>query len=468
MIPIDAGDYRVPEKRNAVPVPSRLSTFAAAPILLSALCAAFVSGCATTPSADKAKLTPEEIQLNIESFEQAWSAVRDKNWDPDLGGLDWQAVHDELRPQIEKANTMKEARRVLRDMTQRLEQSHFAIIPASVYEEFEDSPEDENGGRYDGWVGIDVRVLLGRATVTSVEPDSPASTKGVRPGWEIIRIDGKKLAPLIARIEDTLSESTIKDFMLVNVLNDRLTGTVGEAVTVRFLDGGGKRVTLELERVKQKGFKVSFGNLPVGYVWIDTRLINDTVGYIAFNFFMDPIHVMPAFEDAVKAFMDEDGIIIDLRGNGGGIGAMAMGMAGWFVKDKEQYLGTMRFRDAELRFALNPRLETYTGPLAILVDGCSASCAEIFAGGLRDLGRARLFGEVTAGAALPATFERFPNGDGFMYPIADYVSKDGDRFEGVGITPDVESPLTRGALLDGRDPALDAAVQWIREEKESK
>jgi len=100
--------------------------------------------------------------------------------------------------------------------------------------------------------------------------------------------------------------------------------------------------------------------------------------------------------------------------------------------------------------------------VAFLVDGTSASTSEIFAGGMQDLGRARVFGSRTAGAALPSYFSILPNGDGFQYAIANYISEGGKPLEGLGLKPDVETPLTRQALLDGKDPALDAALAWIK------
>ena len=146
---------------------------------------------------------------------------------------------------------------------------------------------------------------------------------------------------------------------------------------------------------------------------------------------------------------------------------MAMGMAGWFIAQQDQKLGTLYMRDTTLKFVVNPRLTTFAGPLAILVDGTSASTSEIMAEGLKDLGRARIFGTRTAAAALPSVFERLPNGDGFQYAIANYVSQDGKPLEGLGVTPDVETPLTRQALLAGKDPALDAAVAWIASQKQA-
>jgi carboxyl-terminal processing protease len=198
------------------------------------------------------------------------------------------------------------------------------------------------------------------------------------------------------------------------------------------------------------------------HVWLDSsKVANGSIGYVKFNLFLDPARVMNLFGEAVAGCKTCQGFIIDLRGNPGGIGAMAMGMAGWFIDQPDQRLGTLYMRDATLKIVVNPRAYTFPGPLAILVDGTSASTSEILAGGLKDLGRARIFGTRTAAAALPSVFEMLPNGDGFQYAIANYISEGGKPLEGLGVTPDVEAPLTREALLAGKDPALDAAIVWI-------
>ena len=111
---------------------------------------------------------------------------------------------------------------------------------------------------------------------------------------------------------------------------------------------------------------------------------------------------------------------------------------------------TLYMRDTTLKFVVNPRLTTFAGPLAILVDGTSASTSEIMAEGLKDLGRARIFGTRTAAAALPSVFERLPNGDGFQYAIANYISEGGKPLEGLGVTPDVETPVTRAGAAGGQ------------------
>jgi carboxyl-terminal processing protease len=128
-------------------------------------------------------------------------------------------------------------------------------------------------------------------------------------------------------------------------------------------------------------------------------------------------------------------------------------------------LGTEYLRGTTLKFVIFPRAEPFRGPLAILVDGCSASTAEIFAGGLKDIQRARVFGTRTAGAALPSIISRLPNGDGFQYAIANYISQGGKPLEGIGVIPDEEVRLTRHRLLEGQDPVVEAALGWIRKQK---
>jgi len=136
-------------------------------------------------------------------------------------------------------------------------------------------------------------------------------------------------------------------------------------------------------------------------------------------------------------------------------------MAGWFVEEKGQRLGTMIMRTGEFNFIINTRANGYHGRVALLIDDLSASTSEIFAGGLQDLKLARVFGTRTAGAALPSMIEKLPNGDGFQYAIANYISEGGEVLEGVGVVPDVEVVPTRENLQSEGDPILEAARKWL-------
>ena len=91
----------------------------------------------------------------------------------------------------------------------------------------------------------------------------------------------------------------------------------------------------------------------------------------------------------------------------------------------------------------------------------TASTSEIFATGMQLIGRARVFGERSAGAALPALMERLPSGDVFVHAVADFTDPKGNRVEGAGVVPDEIVGLSTQALSDGRDTALEAAMRWI-------
>ncbi len=402
-------------------------------------------------------LNPDDRKLEVDSFEQVWKTVNDSFWDPSFGGLNWRAVHDELLPKIKQARTHEEARAVLEEMIGRLHLTHFEIIASDVSSDL----DDLTARRGDGETGIDLRVIGGKALVSSVETETPAARASVERGWEIVRAGDTPAARIIAKAGQAYEHSSLRELILREALLGRLSGPIGSHIEIEFRNAEDSRIVKTLEEARPHGVLSRFGFLPPTYVWIEHGMAAPGVGLVGFNMFLDPVNIMQGFGDAVESCLTCRGFIIDLRGNPGGIGAMAMGMAGWFVDKPDERLGTLYMRSGTLNFTINPRPEVYKGPLAILVDETSASTSEILAGGMKDLGRARIFGSRTAAAALPSAIIMLPNGDGFQYAMANYISEGGKPLEGIGVTPDVAAPLTREALIEGRDPALDAALQWI-------
>jgi carboxyl-terminal processing protease len=403
---------------------------------------------------------PETSGPEMDAFEQVWSTVRERVPQLQESGLDWEQIREEFAPRVRNAEDREEVRAILTEMLSKLGQSHLAILPAEAADAVL-TPGGDDGGP-PGSAGLSVRVLDGRAVVVDVVPGGAADQAGLAPGWALRGIDGEPLAPMLERISESYAGSTLADLMLSRAVEGRLDGPVGGTRTVDVLDGAdqARRVTLTLG--KPRGELTRFGRLPPTPVWVSFQRLGGDVGHLAFNAFLDPGRLMPAFEEAITSCGECTGIVLDLRGNPGGIAAMSMGLAGWFVSERGRYLGTMKRPEATIRFAIFPRAEPFTGPLAVLVDGLTGSTAEILAGGLQDIGRARIFGTRTAGAALPSVIHRLPTGDGFQFPIASYRSAEGDALEGRGVTPDEVVVPTRDGLLEGRDPALDAAVDWLR------
>ncbi|HKD10269.1 MAG TPA: S41 family peptidase [Bryobacteraceae bacterium] len=378
---------------------------------------------------------------NLESFEVVWRTVRDRHPDPGLNGLDWQAIHDATRPRIAAAKSISEVRSILTEMLNKLGSSHYAIIPKDLY-----APAEASG---QGSVAPDLEPVFvdGKAIVGRVEPDSVAARAGIRQGMVIESINGAPVDPNRRAVAKSLK------------------GPADEPVKLSVVDANGVRKEIDVPRTDTSGKIVEFGNLPRSRLVFESRALEGGIGYIRFNEFLDPVSIMPQFEAAIGKFAKAPGIIMDLRGNAGGIGVMAMGIAGFFVDQPGLKLGEMKMRDTTLKFVIFPRATVYKGPLALLVDSGSASTTEILAEGLQDLNRARIFGTTTAGAALPSDIIRLPNGDGFQFAQASYTSEKGKVLEGAGVVPDVEVRQTHEAIAAGHDLVIEAAENWIRSQK---
>jgi carboxyl-terminal processing protease len=400
----------------------------------------------------------------VETFDAAWRIIRDTHFDRAMNGVDWTSVRDELRPRAAAAKDAGELRAVIRDMLGRLGQSHFAIIPGSA-----DGPS-KTLADMSGDPGIDIRLIDDEFVVTAVEPRSGAHKVGVKPGWKLVTVGGKPMSPLVAELPIATRIRQVEGW---RVAQERLRGTAGTVVRATFEDDRGQTHDLSLERQTESGEPVTVGHLPTMFVRVESERRplagRKSAGIIRFNVWMAAVD--REFQKAMDSLRDTDGIVVDLRGNPGGLAAMLMGISGHFVGERKT-LGTMQTRENELRFVANPRLvsargervETFKGPVAILVDAMTGSASECFAGGMQGIKRARVFGQVSMGQALPALFDKLPNGDVLIHAYGDFVAADGTRLEGRGVVPDEIVPLTRAALAAGEDRTLDAALRWIATE----
>jgi carboxyl-terminal processing protease len=404
-----------------------------------------------------------QVPQGVETFDAAWTIIKNTHFDKTMNGLDWDAVRSELEPKAAAAKTPAELRAVIRDMLQRLGLSHFALIPSSA-----DAPGSgsASSGDSSGDPGIEIRLLGRDLVVTRVGPEVTAP---VRAGMRIIQIGSSPAADLLKGIPETENER-LRKVEAWRVAQTRLRGPAGSKVEVTFEDGQGTPVKASLERRPEHGNPVTVGNLPTMYVRVEKERkltpSGKTAGVIKFNVWMTAVDAQ--FQQAMDEFRRANGIIIDLRGNPGGLAAMLMGISGYFVSERVT-LGVMKTRDGELRFVANPRLvnasgervDAFNGPLAILVDSMSGSASECFAGGMQSIGRARIFGQTSMGQALPALFDRLPNGDLLIHAYGDFVTATGTRLEGLGVIPDESVPLERADLLAARDRTMEAALAWI-------
>jgi len=432
----------------------------------------FFGACtARSPQVQKVAAAPLPAGVAVASFDSAWARIRATYYDTTFQGNDWAAVRDSLRPLAERARSQSDLRHAIESLFVRLGESHFSIIPREIASSIEPGSTSEEKGT-PGYLGITLRLIDDRVVISRVGEGSSAEGAGIQAGWEVLRVDALDMAALVSASHAADDRRVRRAARLQVVLRATAAtfGEAGEKATLVVLDHRGQQRSMEIPRGEWRGQIVRYGPLPPQYFEFEHRRYTDDAGctgMVRFSVWMTPL--LPHLERAMEDLQHCRGVILDLRGNTGGIAALVMGASGFFVTEPVS-LGSMTTRAGTLRYRANPRRSNrkgevtvpYAGKLAILIDDASASTTEIFAEGMRDIGRARLFGDTTAGQALPATLSRLPNGDLLLHVIADFHSPKGTRLEATGVIPDAVIPLRRSELLNGVDGPLVAAFHWIR------
>ena len=412
-------------------------------------------------------------QIREAIFAGTWTAVRDKHFDKTLGGLDWDGLRKKYEPLALGAPDEPTFYRELNEMLGLLGQSHLQVhgpgedagpppdeITAPQTKNAAADAIREAGDDY-GDPGLLVRIIEGKPTITRVRPGSSAAGAGLRPGFLVTHIGGRSLQslPPSGRALRPVEER----FRLRQLAARRLAGLVGSRVSLRCLDQNDRPMEVMLERDPPAARALQVLNMSPVVPEVTSRQVGD-VGIVAFNVFL----LQPVLGDVQKAI---DGfrargvkaIIIDLRGNPGGIGAMVIPLAAR-LSATPLTLGTIMYRDFSNTLATTTSLgiKPFTGRVIILVDEGSASTSEIFAAGLQEAKRALVVGDTTAGAALGSIIEELPGGAVVQIPVADFKTPKGMTIEGRGVQPDRRVFETRAALLAGRDVVLDAGLDLAK------
>lgn len=160
-------------------------------------------------------------------------------------------------------------------------------------------------------------------------------------------------------------------------------------------------------------------------------------------------------------------LIIDIRGNPGGMHEIGEAIASKLVSEKTLF-SVFRYRDSTQEVSVSPDPPVFDGPVAILIDVMNGSAAERFPACMQSIGRAKIIGERSPGSVGPSNVKRLPNGASFIYLIAQSLTPDGTVLEGHGVIPDITVPLDRTALLQGRDTKIERAIAYIKSEMKLK
>ncbi len=433
---------------------------------------------------------PPEQQRRLDSFNFVWQTIKSNYFDQTFSGLDWDKIKKEFEPRVLKTASDNQLHDILQEMINRLDRSHFAVIPPEVYQAIERAKaeakakdekqiaanEQENSeevteediisqdysARFG--IGIDLRLIDNRFVITRIEKNSAAETAGLKTGYTIEKVNDVSLAELLKQIEIYYANiRNIKRHLSAQIIDSMLNGEKDSYVILTVAGEIEPPREIKVQREKLKGEAISLGkNYPEQFLRFETASLNDEVGFVKFNLFALPI--VEKFCSAMTQLKDKKAIIIDLRGNGGGILGSLVGLGG-MLTEKSIDLGTSIYKIGSENMVALSKAKNYKGKIVFLVDNRTVSAAEIFAAALQENNRALIVGEKTAGEALPSVSVELSTGAVLLYPIANFKTRNGNFLEGKGVEPNFVVALDRKSLLAGEDKQLETALRVIKENK---
>jgi carboxyl-terminal processing protease len=291
--------------------------------------------------------------------------------------------------------------------------------------------EQSLSGTYVG-IGVQLEKEKGEVVVAAPIQDSPAEKAGIGTDDVLVAVNGKSVRG------DDISE-----------IVDKVKGPVGTSVELTVLREGEKR-DYDLRRAEITSPVVSWAVIP------DTD-----VAIVLLSSFSDDSaqELQDAFEEARAAGAER--FVLDLRNNPGGRLDQAVQMAGYFLEPGSVVYVRKDASGEREEITVEGDPESTDAPLTVLVNGGSASSAEILAGALRDNGRATVIGETTYGTGTVLSEFALRDGSSILLGVAEWLTPDGDFIRETGIKPDVKVPLENGAEQITPDSARDLSREQI-------
>lgn len=372
---------------------------------------------------------------------EVWSKIQRGFYDPNMNGVDWNSVKTRYLELCLKAGSWEDLYDLVDEMIAELRSSHTAFAPT-------DDPRRKSRA-YN--TGINVcRLSTGEYAVHSLDEDSANGGKGLEPGMIITKVDGlaalehaENLRMLIKKRIGTPSEAAIEGLLARFFFH----GHAQNSVQVEARTTEGKLIAATLSRYRKQ---------PTSSV--RTKRFNDKIGYLAFSSWTTANQGKVL--DALAAFRDLDGLILDLRDNSGGDDQPTSKITSVFFESKTPWGYWIERSGKRTSFVTSSSDIRFRGKLAVLINERSASASENFANLVQEQGRGRVFGRNSAGALTATRWDKV-NGGKVGYPHRLQFSASGKKIEGVGVKPDMVVEWSVADLMSGIDPDIEAAKDFL-------
>lgn len=290
----------------------------------------------------------------------------------------------------------------------------------------------ELSGSFEG-IGTEIGIKNDLLTIIAPLDNSPAAKAGLKSGDIVLKIDDEETAN-----------------MSLDMAVSKIRGPKGTEVILTIMNENNSNIK-EITIVRNVIVVAS----------VSWEMLDNNIAYIKIVHFNSDTY-QDFTQIASEILLSQaEGIVLDLRNNPGGYLDTAVDIAGEFVENKVIVIEDFKDEIQEYTSDTSAKLLDYE--LVVLVNGGSASAAEILAGAIQDYSRGTIIGEQTFGKGSVQDFEQFYDGSSLKLTVAKWLTPNSHSIENEGITPDIEVELTDDDYNNDLDPQLDAAKELLKE-----
>ncbi len=363
------------------------------------------------------KKTVDTSQMSSQKlFEHTWQVIKNEYYDPNFNRQYWVRWKNHYKGKIK---TEEDAKVAIDSMLESLDDPYSRFLTKREFAEQNSTITSKISG-----IGVNIVNDSGKTKIINVIENTPAQFADLKSGDVIISVDGVKVSGLSLAQVSNLVKGPINTFVSIDILRGN------EVIKKKII-----RKEISIKTVKSS--------------------VDKNIGYIQLTSFISAA-TPNEFLEALENTHDTKGLIIDLRGNTGGLLPNAVFISNLFISKGKivSIVGRNGYHYDIMAQDTNVNIDK---PVIILVDGASASASEIFSGAMKDYHKAKLIGTKTYGKGMVQKIIPMPNETGLNLTVAKYLTPKGNDINKLGINPDIEMPIKQTDILARKDVQLEKA-----------